>query len=258
MNFSWVFWAAMSVVPAHSQVTLNATRIDHVLVLNDVFLNGDGPFRMMIDTGNASSIICPSVARRLKARAAYAVEHVTPAGNRIVPVVVLDQVRTGAISDQAVEAMVTDSPLPGLDGVLGESWLVRHDYLIDYRNHRIVMDGESPSGGLRTALRTTDGRPIVLAEVDGKRSELVLDSGAATVVLFETGGISSRARMLFTAEGPTKAAEGSAQIAVEGLEARRMKIVRVHFAEPAPGLLPASAFAAVFVSNRQGFVEFVR
>lgn len=258
MRLAQVFLALAAAVTAHSEVNLKVTRIDHVLVLDDVYLNGDGPFRMMIDTGNASSIISPRVARRLKARAAYAVEHVTPAGNRVVPVVVLDELKAGAISDKSVEAMVTDPPMKGLDGVLGESWLVRHDYLLDYRNRRVVIDGEAPPGGSRASLRSTDGRPVVIADVDGQRRELVLDSGAAMAVLFGPGRIAGQTRMLFTAEGSTSAAEDSARITVEGERARRMKIVRVNRAEPTPGLLPASAFAAVFVSNRHGFVELFR
>jgi hypothetical protein len=37
-----------------------------------------------------------------------------------------------------------------------------------------------------------------------------------------------------------------------------MDAVRIDVHGLGPGLLPASAFASVFVSNREGFVEFSR
>jgi predicted aspartyl protease len=242
-------------VIAKPGTSLKARRVGHVLVLNEVFLNGTGPFRMMIDTGNASSLIRPEVARRLKARAAYAVEQVTTAGVRRLPVVVLDEVRAGEITDRAVEAMIGDVRLDGLDGVLGQSWLVRHDYLLDYRNSRVVIDGAPTPGGLRMTLRSADGRPSLAADVDGRHADLVLDSGAPSLVLFESNVRVRHTATLRTNGDSAGAEEGSVRIVLAGDRERQLSIVRVNFNQPAPGLLPASAFAAVYVSNREGFAK---
>ena len=101
---------------------------------------------------------------------------------------------------------------------------------------------------------------MIVAEVDGTRREMVVDSGAAALILFAAARPASvpHGRMLLTAEGSTPGIEGSALVAMEGDHPHRMRTMRVPGGEAAAGLLPASAFGAVFVSNRGGFVEFVR
>ncbi len=96
------------------------------------------------------------------------------------------------------------------------------------------------------------------AEVDGGVRELVLDSGAPVVVLFVRTETASALTRLVTAAGSVGASETSVGITVPGDRERRMRAVRVNSSEPAQGLLPASAFAAVFISNRDGFVRLVR
>jgi predicted aspartyl protease len=224
------------------------------LVLQDVYLNGAGPYRMLIDTGNSSSIVRPEVARRLNLKAAYTVEHATVAGLRKVPVAILDEVRSGAVSDQRVEAMICDVFQPGVDGVLGESWLVRHDYLLDYRHRRIALDGAAAGSGVRVPLRSEDGRPAVTASIDGQAQELVVDSGASAVVLYErpTG---ATARL--EANGGSAAGQTCrVRMSLAGGSNRMLQAVRVEAAGLGAGLLPASAFGSVYVSNREGFVEF--
>jgi len=224
------------------------------LALHDVYLNGAGPYRMLIDTGNASSIVRPEVARRLNLKTAYTVEHATVAGVRRVPVAILDEVRAGDSADHAVEAMICDVFQTGVDGVLGESWLVRHDYLLDYRNRRIALDGAAAGFGVRVPLRSPDGRPVVTASIDGRTRELVVDSGASAVVLYErpTG---------FTAQldangGSVAAQTCHVRMSLAGGADRLLQAVRVDARGLGPGLLPASVFGSVYVSNRGGFVEF--
>jgi predicted aspartyl protease len=87
---------------------------------------------MLIDPGNASSTVRPEIARRLNLKAAYAVDQASVGGVRRVAVAILDEVRAGSVSDRSVEAMIGDVFQADVDGVLGQSWLVRHDYLLDY------------------------------------------------------------------------------------------------------------------------------
>jgi hypothetical protein len=81
--------------------------------------------------------------------------------------------------------MIGDVSQAGVDGVLGQSWLVRHDYLLDYRNRRIALDIPAAGSGVRVPIRSPDGRPVVAASIDGRVRELVVDSGASAVVLYE-------------------------------------------------------------------------
>jgi predicted aspartyl protease len=254
MRSAYLFLILSTNLTAQTPVILKAARVGHVLVLTDVFLNGTGPFKMMIDTGNSSSLIRPETARRLGVRAVYAVEQVTAAGVQRVPVGFVDRVTTAALTERAVEAMIGDVRLEGVDGVLGQSWLARHDYLLDHRRGRVVIDGVPPEGGFSLALRSTDRRPALMATVDGRPSELILDSGAPAVVMFQCGGAATQQATLLTNGASIECGETSARIALPGDRERRMRAVCVSSFEPAPGLLPTSTFSQVFVSNRDGFV----
>jgi predicted aspartyl protease len=239
-------------------VTLPLHRAGHTLVLETVYLNGQGPFRMMVDTGNASSLIRPQVAQKLGARAAYSVEQVTSAGVRRLPVMVIDQLTIGPAIDRQIEAMVGAVAMDGVDGVLGQSWLVRHDYLLDYHNRRLVLDGAPPEGAMRADLRSVDGRPAVAALVDGVALDLVVDSGADIMVLFEHKLHSAGEATLSTNGQSTGAELGSARVALCGSREQRMTVARVNSPQLSGGLLPTNAFRAIYVSNRQGFVDLER
>ena len=83
-------------------IRLKTTLAGQSLILNDVFLNGDGPFRMLVDTGNSTSIIRAPVARRLNLQPTYSVEMATVTQIRRVPATVLEKVRVGAVTDRFV------------------------------------------------------------------------------------------------------------------------------------------------------------
>jgi predicted aspartyl protease len=244
---------------ARTAILLKTSFAGNALVLDDVFLNGSGPYRMLIDTGNASSIVRPEIARRLKLKAAYAVEQASVAGTRPVPVAILDEVRAGSVSDRSVETMIGDMFQPGVDGVLGQSFLVRHDYLLDYQKGRIAIDGVPAGSGVRVPLRSADGRPVVAVAIDGRERELVVDSGSTAVVLYEKPALDGAVTVQLIANGGDAYAQRcSVRFSLAGARDRLMEAVRIDIHGLGPGLLPASAFASVFVSNREGFVEFSR
>ena len=76
---------AMLLICAVASIVLPLLQVEHAVVLEHVYLNGQGPFRMLLDTGAQSSSITPQVARRIGAEPRFRVEHVTIAGSRIYP-----------------------------------------------------------------------------------------------------------------------------------------------------------------------------
>ena len=257
----FLLWLSLSsaetlATPA-SGVFLKATVTGHVMIVGQVFLNGAGPFRMIVDTGSASSSVSPAVARRLQLKPVYAVQQSTVSATHRVPVAFLDEVRTGSVSDHQVEAMITTAPLDGVDGVLGQSWLAHHDYLLDYRNHQIVLDSDSAGSGVRLPLGTSDGRPMVMAVVEGQNRPMVIDSGSSSIVLFEKLGPASPAWAVVDGGGSAAPAQRcTVRFGLSAGQERRADAVRVNTRDFDTGLLPASAFGSVFISNRSGFVEF--
>jgi hypothetical protein len=97
----------------------------------------------------------------------HTVEQVISAGVRRVP---CDRRLTvGPVIERQIEAVVGAlamiwalamvGAMDRVDGVLGQSWLVRHDHLLDYRNRRLVLDGAAPEGRLeRICVRWKAGR----------------------------------------------------------------------------------------------------
>ena len=235
--------------------TLPFDRKGSLVVLNEVYLSRQGPFRMMLDTGAESSVMRTAVARRLGIRPAYAVEQVTAAGVRRTPATVLDEVKSGSVLENSVEFLIADGFPAGVDGVLGQSWLGTHDYLIDYRHRRLVLDEDPPDGGIRLGLRPVENRPAVQAAVDGHTTELVLDSGANMLVLF--GFRAPASALMFTSNGSVLAGVGPAEVSFGGERARVMNAARVDGTKGG-GLLPLAEFGSVYVSNRSGYVILVR
>jgi predicted aspartyl protease len=241
------------------ETVLKAERSDHLLVMRDVFLNGQGPFRMLVDTGAASCIIRPSVARRLNLQPAYAVEHVTVTGSTKVRASILRDLQVGDVHDTGVEILTAEVAFPGVDGVLGQSWLLLHDYLLDYYGHRLVLDSPAPRGrAWRTALRSSDGRPQIAAEVDGCHEELVIDSGASALVLFGKHPRLPGRATLTTNTGAAEVSTGPARLTIAGERSIRITAAILdHQDSPRPGLLPAALFRAIHISNREGVVTLL-
>ncbi|MFN7920050.1 MAG: retropepsin-like aspartic protease [Bryobacteraceae bacterium] len=245
---SLLFWTVIGVVGARSEATLPAVRVLDSMMLTQVYLNGSGPFRMMLDTGAEASLLRPAVAARIGARAQYQVEQVTAAGSSTVAAGLVT-VRVGVAEDAGVEMLYAPPVLRDADGVLGQSWLRRHSYLLDFRKRRVILDGQPPAEGLRVPLRESDGRPCIAAQVDGEARELILDSGASALVLFGgRGRFAQRARMV-TNNGSIDAGVGRAVVAIGAGGFRREVTAAEIPGEAVQGLLPASAFQWIYIAG---------
>lgn len=219
-------------------------------VVDGVFLNGQGPWRFLLDTGAQTNQVEASIARKLGLTPTFRTEISTTAGNSLVPGGRVNEVALGSVTAANQEFLFTDlagvhALAPNIQGVLGQEFLSRFDYLLDFAGHRLVFGGVAPDGGSRAPMNLVDGRPTV--ETD--RGKLVLDSGTETAILFEGSSAGSAGRIV--------TASGSAS--VSALQSLRFRIAgRVYVAATASfpkvspredGLLPLSIFRAVFVSN---------
>lgn len=245
-----VLLPALTVLPvagAHQETFLPAERAAHAMVLRQVHLNGQGPFRMMIDTGAAASAIRPEVARRIGVAPGYRVEQVTAAGVSVAPAGRLS-VRAGEIEDAGIEFIFSPLGFPGIDGVLGQNWLSLHSYRLDFQKRRVTIDGEPPLRGLRMDLKDADGRPGITARIDGVAHELVLDSGASILLLFREDTRYRNRVSLTTHTGSIEGSLGEATVAIGGGFLRRMPVAELA-ARRGSGLLPASVFRSVYVGK---------
>jgi predicted aspartyl protease len=243
-----------------------------------VYVNGEGPFDFLLDTGTNSTVVTPALAARLRLRPSDSVTLITVAGQRDVPRASLGRVEVGGRAAADVEALVSGlEPLsdldPRLSGVLGQNFLERFNYTLDYGGRNLEFEsGGAPPAGERVPFAVEEGKLVVGAVCDApapRALRLVLDAAASGLVIFDDAR-RGLARILSPHAAALMLTEAG------GVEARlaRLPALRVgdsHLRDvpvallPDPprrdaraedGLLPTSLFRAVYFNHAAGYVIF--
>ena len=163
------------------------TRLDRIgRIVAPVTINGQGPFRLVVDTGASHTSLSPELAARLglapSEKLVLMLNGVT--GAEQVPAVRLERLQAGELIIEHVEApIVQSSIMAGADGILGVAGLQRERITVDFRRDRISITRSHPnddmSGMLRIpATRVTGGLLMVEARVGGVKARTVIDTGA--------------------------------------------------------------------------------
>jgi hypothetical protein len=166
-------------------------------VIVPVTVDGTVTLNFLLDTGAAGSTVVETVADRLGLVPAARSLVTTPTSREWLPVVKVGRLTVGAASvDGLLATTVPHSAVEALlghiDGILGQDFLSRFNYTLDYRNHRVHWDPET--GTLdepfaRLGLAWVDGRFLVeLPQNDGALVRLVPDSGSDVMVVFVRPG----------------------------------------------------------------------
>lgn len=156
-----------------------------------VFINGQGPYRFLVDTGAQRSVLAAELAARLR----------LPHGP---PVLVEGIIRAQRAQEVRIKRLATGSlvcsdlrvpTLPGAelraDGYLGLDVLDGHRVVFDFGSHRVMI--EKPQGffaalwtgreQIRVGMRGDAGRlRFTHCYVDGVRATAFIDSGAEVSV----------------------------------------------------------------------------
>ena len=224
-------------------------------VATGVYLEGQGPFRFLLDTGAQSNQLHSSLAVKLGVVAAFRVELATAAGVNLVPGGYVKSVRLGETDGARQEFLFTTLEGvrrldPKIDGVLGQQFLGLFDYRIDFR-HRTIAFGKQEIAGPRITVTRQDAS-ILVSTSEGP---LILDSGTDAVILFRDSSGAGHQRIA-TANG------FAAATPVESLKIRvgdrdyhpRKSAILPSANGRADGLLPASLFRAIYVSNSERYI----
>lgn len=266
-----------------NSVPLTLHDAGHVTVT--VAANGVGPFRFLLDTGSTGSAVFQSMATRLALVPTSRTEVVTATGSNLREVVRLGRLRVGAAEVPDIDAtLLTDDErrqtgLP-IDGILGQDFLSKLHYTIDYRRRRLIWDDlgvatEAPLNtrpkGTRLPLLMASGRSIVELpqHVAGTPPlRFVADTGASVVVVFEgRSAISVPMVADGHAEAATVLSTRKFQLArllnlkVGTLALLNQPAVILPYAHAEPdvdGLLPLHIFASVSFRPREGVVVLSR
>ncbi|HYL02096.1 MAG TPA: aspartyl protease family protein [Steroidobacteraceae bacterium] len=174
-------------VPADDLLYASPTRLDHIgRIVAPVMVNGEGPFRFIIDTGATGSTVSPSLAQTLGLAPAAGppvqVHGIT--GTADVPSVLIRKLQAGRLLIRDTRFPVVWAPLmAGSDGILGVAGLRGKRLSVDFRHNRVTISDSTGSVVLPgydriPARMLDDGLLVVQARVAGVRVDAVIDTGS--------------------------------------------------------------------------------
>jgi hypothetical protein len=227
-------------------------------VVDGVYLNGQGPFRFLVDTGAQTNQMEASLVVQLDLKPGFRMEVATVAGASLIPGGSVSEVELGDAVAFHQEFLFTSldavhAVAPGVRGVLGEEFLSHFDYLLDFAGCRMVIGAREPESGsgsnlVLTDLLTMDGLPIIVTD----KGKLILDSGAETAILFasSTGESGGRALTVSGSAAASNTCRLKFRVAGHPYSTAAALLPRTSLRED--GVLPASLFRRVYVSNSTG------
>lgn len=223
---------------------------------NGVLVNGHGPYRFLIDTGTNMNLIETGLARKIGMEATFHEFVDSALGKTLMPgndgnVVELGSVRS---QNQRFQFSTLDSlhaVWPDVEGVLGQAFLASFDYLLDLR-HKTLEFGKQERAGSRTPFHLLDGRTTLATSL----GDLVVDSGAARLLLFGVGPGDRQQVPMLTLTGSENVGMVSRRLVIDGRNVWRGSAVALpDRSEPGvAGLMPVSLFKSVYICNSEGYV----
>jgi len=161
-----------------------------------------------------------------------------------------------------------------IEGIVGQNFLLRFNYLLDYRKHslrfEVAHEIRDAIEGTRVPIEVSENKMMVISEAQSighAKLLLQLDSGASSVVLIRK---TSRALKLPIEDaGQESTSSGQVGFLVGHLQSLTIGSQQFHdivVAMPATpsddadriedGLLPTFLFQSIYVNNRETFVVF--
>ena len=150
-----------------------------------VSINGEGPFRFMVDTGAEATVLSHGLADRLELTERRSATLVGMISSRQVQTTIVPELLFGNRPHHgALAALVEGDNIGGADGILGLDTLQGRRILLDFANRRMEVadiDSKADNRGYEIivrARRNGDQLIITQARLDGVRTAVVVDTGA--------------------------------------------------------------------------------
>lgn len=180
--------------PAVAEITVSAPQPRYVAptqrdrigrIWAPVYLDGQGPFRLVLDTGANRSAIVPHVLDQLgyRDRTARTIRVRGVTGTAVVPVIRVGRMEIGDLVLQPAILPVVADVFGGADGVLGNDGLLDKRIVIDFRRDSITVKRsrrEPPGPGFQTLpIRFLRDKLLgVDVMIGGVRAKAIIDTGA--------------------------------------------------------------------------------
>ena len=153
-----------------------------------VQLNGQGPYRFVVDSGADSSVVGRRLARQLQLPPGTPVTLNGMTGSSVVPRVLVDRLDLGPTSTVDMELPVLEEADLGGDGMLGIDALAEQRLMMDFEKRLItVEDASKPApkwdGQIVVTARRLGGQ-LILTEVkaNGLSVDAVVDTGTEITI----------------------------------------------------------------------------
>ena len=168
-----------------TQIDTAADRFEHMLA--PVTINGQGPFRFLMDTGANISCVSPGLAQRLMLTQGEPAQVHTVVGVQSRPSVVIDHLQVGSRNRKAVRAPALPINSAGVDGVLGIDWLKGQRLTLDFKRKNLEISRSrsdtTAQGSVVVPARKRMGQlTIVDADMSGRRISAMVDSGSQVTI----------------------------------------------------------------------------
>jgi predicted aspartyl protease len=152
-----------------------------------VYLNGKGPFRLVLDTGASRSAVVAEVANDLGLISSGAMQLHGVTGSATVPFITVNTFVVGDMEEQSKMLPIVPDALGGADGVLGMESLEGKRIAIDFMNDKISI---THSHAARAAfgyvtiplVRSANGLLMATAYMGSIRVNAVIDTGGQATV----------------------------------------------------------------------------
>ncbi|WP_312166564.1 retroviral-like aspartic protease family protein [Phenylobacterium sp.] len=169
--------------PDDTPTTIAITRQLFEHITAPVTINGQGPWRFMVDTGANVSCVSVDLAAKLALPKGREVQVNTIVGRRARPSVVLERLEIGTRVRRHVEAPVLPMSSFDIDGVLGIDWLKGQRLVMGFAGNtlEITRSRHENSGKGRVvvpARRKSGQLTIVDADISGRSISAMIDSGS--------------------------------------------------------------------------------
>ncbi|HEX2100317.1 MAG TPA: aspartyl protease family protein, partial [Candidatus Synoicihabitans sp.] len=154
-----------------------------------VYINGKGPFRLVLDTGANRTAIIPALADRLgMPMESTPVKLLGATGSSMVPIIRVSSIEVGDLWLGDRKVAIVPDVFGGAEGVLGADGLSDKRVHIDFGNDQISIlrsTGRMPQtlGTTRVPVKIQHGHLLMFdMKISGIRTKAMLDTGAQTTI----------------------------------------------------------------------------